>query len=108
MLSRNYGDCLDSDEGGCEGETFERPSLSGSDMAFPRCEKHYQEYADRIAPKIAATRRRYPDSSTPPEWFDESCAGERWDDYQTDPAPHAEPPGALFREPGGSACAGTR
>ena len=81
-MSRTYGDCLDSDQGGCEGETFERPSLSGSGMRFPRCDKHYQEYVDRVASKIEATRRRYPDSATPPEWFDESYAGERWnDDY---------------------------
>ena len=77
-MSRDYGDCLDSDQGGCEGETFERPSLSGSGMAFPRCDKHNQVHLDRISPKIERTRRRYPDSATPPEWFDESHAGERW------------------------------
>jgi hypothetical protein len=28
----------------------------------------------------ADTRARYPDSDCPPDWFDESYAGERWND----------------------------
>lgn len=79
-MSRDYGDCLDSDEGGCQGEMFERPSLSGSGMAFPRCDFHYDRYLDRVGPKLDEVRRRYPDSSIAPDWHDESYAGERWDD----------------------------
>ena len=47
-------------------------------MRFPRCENHYVEYAARVDPKHAETRRRYPVSA--PADFDPSYAGERWDE----------------------------
>lgn len=75
----DYHDCLDGPEG-CEGEVFERLTRSGSGMRFPRCEKHYAEYAVEMDAKHAETRRRYPDTDCPPSWFDPSYAGERWDD----------------------------
>jgi hypothetical protein len=71
--------CLDGPDG-CNGEVFERLSRSGSGMRFPRCEGHYTEYAQRMDAVHAKTRKRYPDSPTPPAWFDPTYAGERWDD----------------------------
>lgn len=74
-------DCLDGPVG-CKGETFERYSLSGSGMTFPRCEKHYDEYVNRVQPQIDEINERYPDSDIPPSWFDPTYAGEHWnDDY---------------------------
>lgn len=72
-----YHDCLDG-PAGCEGEVFERLTRSGSGMRFPRCEKHYVEYAERMDAVHAETRRRYPRSA--PADFDPAYAGERWDD----------------------------
>lgn len=72
--------CLDSDEGACEGETHYRASLSGSGMSFPRCERHFELYLERVGPKLAEVRRRYPDTDVAPDWVDETYAGERWDD----------------------------
>lgn len=71
--------CLDGPEG-CEGEVYEHLTLSGSGMRFPRCEAHYGAYVQRVQPQIDAVRQRYPDSDTPPSWFDETYAGERWND----------------------------
>lgn len=45
-----------------------------------RCDKHFDDYAQRVGPKIAETRRRYPDTDVPPSWFDETAAGERWNE----------------------------
>lgn len=73
----DHNDCLDGPDG-CEGEVLERLSRSGSGMRFPRCENHYASYAERMDPKHAETRRRYPVSA--PADFDESFAGERWDE----------------------------
>lgn len=69
------GECLDGPQG-CEGATDERVSLSGSGMAFPRCEFHFQKYAERLQPRLDEIRKRYPDQA--PDDFDESYAGETW------------------------------
>jgi hypothetical protein len=71
-------DCIDADRGPCAGEVFERPSLSGSGLAFARCEHHYIEYAERTQPIIDDINRRYP--ATAPADFDPTFAGERWDE----------------------------
>lgn len=71
-------DCIDSDHGPCRGEVFERYTLSGSGMTFPRCEHHYDEYVARTQPRIDEINRRYP--ATAPADFDPSYAGERWDE----------------------------
>ena len=71
-------DCIDTDHGPCAGEVFTRPSLSGSGMAFDRCERHYLEYAERTQKIIDDINRRYP--VTAPADFDPMFAGERWDD----------------------------
>lgn len=73
----NY--CLEeSDE--CAGEIISRFALSGSGIAYPRCDFHYDEYVERVQPAIDAVNERYPDSSQPPAWFDPTYAGECWDD----------------------------
>lgn len=68
--------CLDGPEG-CRGKVEYR--MSGRSMqGWPRCEKHGIERLDREE----EINERYPDSDSPPSWFDESFAGERWnDDY---------------------------
>ena len=70
-------ECISSDHPTipCEGEVIEYWSRSGATKA-PRCEAHWIEH-NRILDGVA---QRYPDSSTPPAWFDPTYAGERWDD----------------------------
>ena len=71
-------DCLDRDDSPCEGAVFERLTMSGSGMTFPRCDKHYQAYADRLRPVMADIRRRYPKQA--PADFDPYACGESWDE----------------------------
>lgn len=71
-------ECIGSRDGKCAGETFERYSLSGSGMTFPRCDHHYDEYVAETQPRLDAIRRRYPEQA--PADFDPMYAGERWDD----------------------------
>ena len=52
--------------------------MSGSGMTFPRCDKHYQAYADRLRPVMDDIRRRYPKQA--PSDFDPTYAGESWDE----------------------------
>lgn len=68
-------ECLDHD-GGCEGPVEFRHPLSATGRSFARCDKHWEK---RLAEqeRITAT---YPDSSSPPSWFDPAYAGESWDD----------------------------
>lgn len=68
-------ECLDG-PGGCRGLVEFRAPLSGTGRSFPRCEKHWEqrlEAQERI-------NRDYPDSPSPPGWFDPANAGETWDD----------------------------
>jgi hypothetical protein len=69
-------ECLNRFEGGCVGSVVGRPSEAGTGTIIFRCTAHAQVAADR-AEEI---RSRYPDSSTPPDWFDPTAAGETWDD----------------------------
>ena len=74
-------DCFEHDNtADCAGEVFERMALSGSGMAYPRCDKGYDEYVERTQPALDRVRERYPDSPFAPSWFDPTFAGERWDD----------------------------
>lgn len=68
--------CMQRHEGNCVGEVHLRESLSGTGTPMKRCDGHHSEALERHR-KI---QERYPDSSTPPEWFDPAVAGERWDD----------------------------
>ena len=69
-------ECLDHHKGGCEGEVEYRPSLTGTGLAIPRCDHHWQARLDWQEEHL----RIYPDSPTPPSWFDPEAAGEVWDD----------------------------
>lgn len=53
-----------------------RMSNTRTQRSSPLCARHQRQRLDRMR-EIDA---RYPDSDSPPEWFDESYAGERWDD----------------------------
>ncbi len=70
--------CLELHKGDCKGDVEARESLSGTGLPIPRCDNHWElrlEWQERH-------NERYPDSATPPSWFDPAAAGERWnDDY---------------------------
>jgi hypothetical protein len=68
-------ECMDSHKGGCRGKVEYRLSPDRSDFkSFPRCEAHFDE---RLA---SAERTLELMSDTRPAWFDESYAGERWEE----------------------------
>ena len=68
-------ECLDDyGEGTCTGAVEYRMPLSGTGKSFPRCDGHWDA---RLAKQEEL--REY-ESDTPPDWFDESYAGERWDE----------------------------
>lgn len=72
-----HADCISGPDT-CEGSVEYRMALSATGTPFPRCDKHW---ADRMELE-QRLRRDYPDSSTPPAWFDPTAAGETWDsDY---------------------------
>jgi hypothetical protein len=76
-----YGEeveCLDDHgEGTCRGPVEYHSIDPGRTAAFPRCEKHW---GDRLKSRENSIER-YENSDVAPSWFDESYAGERWDDY---------------------------
>jgi hypothetical protein len=51
-------------------------ALTGSGMAFQRCDHHW----DLRLQREEELRQVYPDSPIAPAWFDPMAAGERWDD----------------------------
>jgi hypothetical protein len=67
--------CLDASPE-CEGSVDFRAPLSGTGRAYPRCDRHWSARLDTQA----RINRTYPDSPTPPAWFDASAAGETWDE----------------------------
>lgn len=70
-------DCMSGPEE-CRGRVEYRMSLSGTGQAYPRCDHHWSQRLDTEE----RLRRDYPDSDTPPAWFDPANAGEHWnDDY---------------------------
>lgn len=68
--------CLDRHDNECTGAVEMRYPLSGTGRSFPRCDGHWSL---RLA-KQQAINERYPDSPTPPDWFDPAAAGEQWDE----------------------------
>lgn len=71
-------ECLDDHDGRCEGEVaYHQNPYSDSFKAWPRCDKHYEAYTDRMQ----ALAQRYPVNA--PSDFDPSYAGEVWseEDY---------------------------
>lgn len=75
-------ECIDGPDG-CRGEVHEFTSRSGATTSF-RCEHHQDEYEVRMDKVYQEVQERYPGfdrpGSPPPDWFDPSYAGERWDD----------------------------
>ncbi len=71
-------ECLDArgGRGDCAGATEYRESLSGTGRSFARCDYHWDKRLD----EQERIRRNYPDTPTPPAWFDPTYAGERWDE----------------------------
>ena len=70
-------ECITSSEE-CAGPVELRMALSGTGIPYPRCDGHWSARLD-LERRL---RRDYPDTDTPPAWFDEANAGERWnDDY---------------------------
>lgn len=72
--------CTDDRMSECHGEIHERLSLSGSGMTFPRCDKHYELYVERLRPTMEEIRLRYPAQA--PDDFDPTYAGETWEEEQ--------------------------
>ena len=60
----------------CKGPVELRPAPSGSGFSYYRCLHHHQKVSERVQ----QVRERYPEGPTPPDWFDSSYAGERWDE----------------------------
>lgn len=69
-------ECIQYDPDVCEGEVdYFSPYGFGGPL---RCDYHVQKRIESYENSM----ERYADSSVPPDWFDESYAGERWsDDY---------------------------
>ncbi len=72
-MNENTTTCLDG-PADCSGAVEYRYPLSGTGKSFPRCDGHWSKRLDQQA----EIDRRYPLHA--PADFDESYAGERWDD----------------------------
>lgn len=60
----------------CEGEVELRPAPPMGEKSYARCEYHQ---AQRWA-RYDGSLEQEAQSPVPPDWFDPSFAGERWDD----------------------------
>ena len=61
----------------CEGRVEWRPALpGGSGSSFPRCEFHWEKALDSFEKFSEAGFG----GDVAPKWFDDTAAGERWDD----------------------------
>lgn len=68
-------ECMDSHKSSCTPDIEHRQAPSGSNL--PRCSKHNNERWDQYE---NSDLERYADSDIPPDWFDPTLCGERWDD----------------------------
>lgn len=68
-------ECVNDEAGPCRGELSFRRAAGGT-CDITRCEAHWEERDE----KEREIRENYPDSSTPPSWFDPTYAGERWNE----------------------------
>lgn len=68
--------CLDGHKGGCSDGVELYPSLAGTGTMIPRCEYHQDKHEEQHNDHLKV----YPDSPVAPSWFDESYAGEHWDE----------------------------
>ena len=71
--------CIEDHRDNCRGPVEWRSSpYNPLGSSFPRCDRHF----DEVLRKHEQINERYPDSPSPPAWFDPAAAGERWsDDY---------------------------
>jgi hypothetical protein len=69
--------CLDRHDNACEGEVEYHMQPYPSTRSFPRCAHHWRL---RCEVQEGIDRRYAPNSDCPPEGFDPTIAGERWDD----------------------------
>lgn len=78
MARTDQLECLESgnDHDPCRGAVEYRMALSASGKNFPRCDHHWSK---RLTEQ-ERINQDYPDSPSPPAWFDPMDAGERWDD----------------------------
>lgn len=60
----------------CQGAVEYRMALSATGKSFPRCDSHWER---RLA-EHERVQHDYPDSPSPPAWYDEAAAGELWDE----------------------------
>lgn len=68
-------ECLDGHDGECAGPVeYHQNPYSDSFKAWPRCDRHFDLYVERMQ----GIAQRYPVNA--PSDFDPSYAGERWDD----------------------------
>lgn len=58
----------------CSGPVEERVSRSGLTVSH-MCQAHREDLEERLD----RIDRDYPDTDTPPSWFDPTIAGESWD-----------------------------
>lgn len=73
-MAEDKPECIENHTEQCRGRVEYRMALSGTGVSHPRCDGHWEkrlELEDRL-------RRGYPDTDTPPDWFDPAYAGERW------------------------------
>ena len=68
--------CVQAHDGTCNGPVELHLSTGGTGYSYPRCRGHYGRLLDRQR----EIWERYPDSDTPPSWFDPTYAGESWND----------------------------
>lgn len=70
-------ECLGSGDGACSGAITSQRAAGGTCMV-DRCDHHWNKHYEWLDQH----NRNYPDTDTPPEWFDPTYAGEHWgDDY---------------------------
>ena len=70
--------CIEHHTDECGGVVEFRESLTGTGTPIPRCDNHWDK-------RLAWQERhdqRYPDTDTPPSWFDPAYAGETWNEEQ--------------------------
>ena len=69
--------CMDRRDGNCRGPVEYRESLSGTGTPMKRCDGHHEK---RLEKQREIEERYAPNSDVPPEGFDPTFAGERWDE----------------------------
>lgn len=67
-------ECLDSHHCDCAGAVEYRMPLTETGKSYARCDHHWSLRLDE------QERLREYQSDSPPAWFDESYAGEHWDE----------------------------